>query len=47
MIRAQRRIHALIWPVLALVLCAIVGAALTTRHHAASVVVSAPHAGPR
>ena len=47
MIRAQRRLHAILWPLLAIALVAIIGAAMVTRHHVHGIFDSAPHAGPR
>ena len=46
MIRAQRRLHALLWPLLAVVLCAIIGAAVFTRAHVRAVTDVAPRARP-
>ena len=47
MIRAQRKLHAILWPLLAIALVAVIGAAMVTREHVHSIVDYAPHAGPR
>ena len=46
MIRTQRRFHAIVWPLLAVVLCALIGAAMLTRTHANAAVDAAPHSRP-
>lgn len=46
MIRAQRKLHAILWQLLALVLCAVIGAAMVARTHVRAVVDAAPHARP-
>ena len=47
MIRAQRKLHAILWPLLAIALVAIIGVAMVTRAHVHGIVDAAPPAGPR
>lgn len=46
MIRAQRRFHAIVWPLLAVALCALISVAMLTRTHVNALIDAAPHARP-
>ena len=46
MIGAQRRFHAVLWPLLAVALCAVIASAIVARAHVNTVMTAAPHARP-
>ena len=46
MIRAQRRFHSVVWPLLAVALCGVIAAAIVARAHVNAILSAAPHARP-
>lgn len=45
--RAQRKAHVRVWPLLALALLVIIGAAITVRHRVSSVITATQEWAPR